>query len=82
MGNQTSQPSNDFQRQFLQLQEQMKQQQRRSNIDLHRLQQQIYHTQLKMQEMKQKTTSAYYQQPPPPQQPHEQHEQQQHQYQQ
>ena len=59
MGNQTSQPSNDFQRQFIQLQEQMKHQQRRSNIDLHRLQQQIYHTQLKMQEMKQKTTTAY-----------------------
>ena len=90
MGNQTSQPSNDFQRQFLQLQEQMKHQQRRSNIDLHRLQQQIYHTQLKMQEMKQKTQQTpqpqyhqYHQpqQPPPNQyrQPQPQHQPPQHQ---
>ena len=65
MGNQNSQPSNDFQKRFQQLQEQMKYQQQRSNIDLHKLQQQIYHTQLKMQEMKQR---------PPPQQQYQQHQ--------
>ena len=53
MGNQSSQPTNDFQKQVSQLKEQLKYQQQRSNIDLHKLQQQIYYTQLKMQEMKQ-----------------------------
>lgn len=53
MGNQTSQSTNDFQKQVSQLKEQLKYQQHRSNIDVHKLQQQIYYTQLKMQEMKQ-----------------------------
>jgi curved DNA-binding protein CbpA len=76
MGNQNSQPSNDFQKRFQQLQEQMKYQQQRSNIDLHKLQQQIYHTQLKMQEMKQRPQQ--YQQPPQQQQrPQQQYQQQQ-----
>jgi hypothetical protein len=53
MGNQSSQPSNDFQRQFQQLQDQVKRQQRQQHVDLNHLQKQIYHAQLKMQEMKQ-----------------------------
>ncbi len=90
MGNQNSQPSNDFQKRFQQLQEQMKYQQQRSNIDLHKLQQQIYHTQLKMQEMKQRQPyqqPQYQQQQRPPPQPQYQQQQrppqpqyQQHQY--
>jgi len=73
MGNQNSQPSNDFQKRFQQLQEQMKYQQQRSNIDLHKLQQQIYNTQLKMQEMKQRSPQQpQYQQPHRPQQQQQQ----------
>jgi curved DNA-binding protein CbpA len=52
MGNQTSQPSNEFQKQFKILQDQLKNQQRKQNIDLYRLQQQLYHTQLKLHELK------------------------------
>ena len=52
MGNQTSNPSNEFHKQFKLLQDQLKNQQRRQNIDLHRLQQQLYHTQLKLHELK------------------------------
>ncbi len=59
MGNQTSQPSNEFQKQFYQLKNQLKNQQYKQSVDLHRLQQQIYHTQLKMQELKRQQ----YQQP-------------------
>lgn len=64
MGNQSSQPSNDFQKQFTQLKEQLKYQQHRANIDIHKLQQQIYYTQLKMQEMKKNQHQpSQYQQP-------------------
>jgi curved DNA-binding protein CbpA len=52
MGNQTSQTSTEFQKQFQNLQDQLKNQYRRQTIDLHRLQQQIYHTQLKLHELK------------------------------
>lgn len=65
MGNQTSQSTNDFQKQVSQLKEQLKYQQHRSNIDVHKLQQQIYYTQLKMQEMKQQQYQNQYH---PPQQ--------------
>ncbi len=61
MGNQSSQPTNDFQKQVSQLKEQLKYQQHRSNIDLHKLQQQIYYTQLKMQEMKQQQYQSRHQ---------------------
>ncbi len=61
MGNQSSQPSNDFQRQFQQLQEQMKRQQRQQHVDLNHLQKQIYHAQLKMQEMKQNYNQQHHQ---------------------
>ncbi len=52
MGNQNSQPSNDFQKQFQHMQEQLKNQYRKQTVDLHKLQQQIYYTQMKMNEMK------------------------------
>jgi curved DNA-binding protein CbpA len=60
MGNQTSQPSKDFQRQFQQLQDQVKRQQRQQHVDLNHLQKQIYHAQLKMQEMKQNYNHTQY----------------------
>ena len=43
MGNQNSQPSNDFQKQFQSMQEQLKNQYRKQTVDLHKLQQQIYY---------------------------------------
>ncbi len=69
MGNQTSQPSNEFQKQFFQLKNQLKNQQYKQSVDLHRLQQQIYHTQLKMQELKrqQQKPQPQYRPPQPPQ---------------
>jgi curved DNA-binding protein CbpA len=80
MGNQTSQPSKDFQRQFQQLQDQVKRQQRQQHVDLNHLQKQIYYAQMKMQEMKQnynqqnsqythhsQNTQQYYNQQYPPQ---------------
>ncbi len=60
MGNQSSQPSKDFQRQFQQLQDQVKRQQRQQHVDLNHLQKQIYHAQLKMQEMKQNYNNTQY----------------------
>ena len=53
MGNQASQPSSDFHKQFYQLQQQVKNQQQRQNVDLSRLQNQLHYTQMKLQEMKQ-----------------------------
>jgi hypothetical protein len=53
MGNQASQPSSDFHKQFYQLQQQVKNQQQRQNVDLSRLQNQLHFTQMKLQEMKQ-----------------------------
>ena len=71
MGNQGSQPSSDFQKQFHQLQQQVKNQQRRQTVDLSRLQNQLHYTQLKLQEMKQT-------QHKPPQQQQNQYNQQSH----
>lgn len=69
MGNQTSQPSNEFQKQFYQLKNQLKNQQYKQSVDLNRLQQQIYHTQLKMQELKRQPPIQTQQQYRPVQQP-------------
>jgi hypothetical protein len=52
MGNQSSQPSNEFQKQFKQLQDQLKNQHHRQTVDLQKLQKQIYFTQMKMQDIK------------------------------
>ena len=51
MGNQSSQPSNDFQKQFYQLQNEMKNQ-RKQFIDFKQVQQEIYNAQMKMQTMR------------------------------
>jgi hypothetical protein len=73
MGNQTSQPSNEFQKQFYQLKNQLKNQQYKQSVDLNRLQQQIYHTQLKMQELKRQQPIQSQQQHRPQNQPSQQY---------
>jgi uncharacterized protein YneF (UPF0154 family) len=60
MGNQNSQPSNDFQKQFQYMQEQLKNQYRKQTVDLHKLQQQIYYTQMKMNDMKNNQNQQQY----------------------
>ncbi len=75
MGNQNSQPSNDFQKQFQYMQEQLKSQYRKQTVDLHKLQQQIYYTQMKMNEMK-NTQHHQQQQYHQQQYQHQQHQQQ------
>jgi len=68
MGNQSSQPSNEFQKQFQQLQDQLKNQHRRQTVDLQKLQQQIYFTQMKMQDIKTQNHQQYNNQQQYPQQ--------------
>ncbi len=82
MGNQASQPSSDFQKQFYQLQQQVKNQQRRQNVDLSKLQNQLHYTQMKLQEMKQNQQRQQYQQQRSNQQYPQQQYQQQYQQQQ
>jgi hypothetical protein len=82
MGNQTSQPSSDFQKQFYQLQQQVKNQQQRQTVDLSRLQNQLHYTQMKLQEMKQnqQRQKQYPHQYPPQQQQYQQQQYPQQQY--
>ena len=80
MGNQASQPSSDFHKQFYQLQQQVKNQQQRQNVDLSRLQNQLHFTQMKLQEMKQNQHSQQQRPQQPPQYNQQQRTQQPPQY--